>query len=537
MTAARGPAPRTLVLGGEVADGRGGPLRSADLLIAGDRVERVERPGIVRPEPGDLVIDASGKVVAPGFIDVHSHDDNAPLLADETAKILQGVTTEVVGNCGASLAPLGEDARRDEQVARLRRLVPLEDAPWHSFGQLLGRCDERGYVTNYAPLVGHGTIRMSVMGLEARRPSATELAGMVRALDEALDAGAFGLSSGLMYAPGVFADVDELCELAGRLGPHRVYATHLRNESDHVLASLGEALEVARRTRCRLQVSHLKSAGQPNYGKVGEMLAAMERARGEGAQVSHDVYPYEAASTELASCLPPWAHEGSSTELLERLADPAQRDKMRRDVEAAASDWDNAVASCGYEAIVVASTASGEFEGESLTAIAERLGIEPFDAMAHVLSSERLEVAVIEFCMSEDDVTTALRAPHAMVGSDGLPPGTGGRPHPRRFGTFPRILRRFVRETGALELAEAVRKMTSLPAETFGLTDRGVICSGAIADVVVFDPVSVGDRGTYDDPARSPVGIDHVLVGGHPAVLDGKWQHVRHGKRLAPPTS
>ncbi len=309
----------------------------------------------------------------------------------------------------------------------------------------------------------------------------------------------------------------------------------MRNESDRLLRSVAEALEVSERAGCRLQVSHLKAAGRRTRGRVGEALEAMEEARARGTLVNHDVYPYEAASTELASCLPPWAHEGSVQSLLERLSDAGTLRRMRREVEAPeGSDWDNAVASCGYEGIVVAATTSGEFEGESIAAIGRRLGLEPFEALAHVLVAESLEVAVIEFCMDEADVVTALSSPHGMVGSDGLPPGTGGKPHPRRFGTFPKVLRTFVRESGTLSLGEAIRKMTSLPAETFSLAGRGIVEAGAVADLVVFDPETVGDRGTYDDPVRAPVGIDVVMLGGEIAVENGRFLQVRHGRRLRP---
>lgn len=526
---------RTLIAGGLVADGGGGEPYAADVLVDGERIAAVGTPSLPASTVADAVVDASGRVTSPGFVDVHSHDDNAPLLADETAKILQGVTTEVVGNCGASLAPLGRDGRSEEQLTRLRRLFPIADAPWHSFAELLGVCDEAGYVTNYAPLVGHGALRMSVMGLEARPPAGAELDAMGASLEEALAAGAFGLSSGLMYAPGMFADAEELAALTRRLGPEHIYATHMRNESDHLLRSIDEALEVARRSGCRLQISHLKAAGRRSRGTMSAALEALDTAREGGTAVSHDVYPYEAASTELVSCLPPWAHEGSVQSLLDRLQDDGARRRMRREVEDTDStDWDNAVASCGYDGIVVAATSSGDFVGESIAAIAERLDLEPFDAMAHVLSVEALEVAVIEFCMDEADIVTALSEPHGMVGSDGLPPGTGGKPHPRRFGTFPRVLRSAVRESGVLSLGEAVRKMTSLPAETFSLRGRGVVEEGAIADLVVFDPATVGDVGTYDDPVRSPVGIDLVMLGGEVTVRDGRYLGVRRGRRLRP---
>lgn len=526
---------RTLIADGRVADGRGGEPYAADVLVEGERIVAVRPPGELAVAEADHRIDASGKVTSPGFVDVHSHDDNAPFLKEETAKILQGVTTEVVGNCGASLAPLGRGERTVEQVARLRRLFPISETPWRGFGELLAACDERGYITNYAPLVGHGTLRMSVMGLDARSPTPAELDEMCSSLDEGLEAGAFGLSSGLMYAPGVFAGVDELVALTGRLRAEHLYATHMRNESDLLSTSVSEALEVARRAGCRLQISHLKAAGRLTRGRLPEVLEAMDEARAAGVRVSHDVYPYEAASTELASCLPPWAHEGSVQSLLDRLRDAGSRQEMRDEVEAReGSGWDNAVASCGYDGIVVATTASGEFEGESIAAIGRRLDMEPFDALAHVLVSEALEVSVIEFCMDGADVEVALRAPHGMVGSDGLPPGTGGKPHPRRFGTFPRVLGAFVRDGNVLSLGEAVRKMTSLPAETFSLPGRGVIEEGAVADLVIFDPETVADCGTYDDPVRSPAGIDVVMLGGDVAVQGGRFLHLRRGRRLRP---
>jgi N-acyl-D-amino-acid deacylase len=545
---------RLYIYGGEIADGTGGPLYRADLFIEKGRIVEV-RPRDPRAAPGlgssggrgatssqgeerqddAQLIDAGGLVIAPGFIDVHSHADNAPLLSDDdTSKILQGVTTEVVGNCGFSLGPA--IAPRMSELSRLLgRIFPAETPTFTAVADLFAATDAAGYVTNYVPLIGHNTLRIAAMGMEARTAVREEVATMQRLLEAGLDAGAFGLSSGLIYPPGIFAETAELVELARVLRHGGIYATHMRNEGSRLLASVGEALEIGRKAHCRVEISHLKSSGRANHGQVSGALGLLERARDAGLFVAADVYPYAASSTMLTACLPPSAQEGGDEALLARLSDRALRQEMRQTIEDPRdTSFENTIAGVGYEGIRIASTASHSYEGETLAEIAGKMGVPPFEAMAALLLEESLRVAVTIFSMAEVDVATVLRHPLTMIGSDGLPPGVGGKPHPRLYGTFPRVLGRYVRDEKILSLPEAVAKMTSIPADAFGLADRGRIRQGAVADLVGFSPATIADAGTYTDPVADPLGISFVTEAGVVVVSDGCFCGSRRGQRLRP---
>lgn len=521
---------RRLVRGAQVADGTSASLYFADLLIEDSRIVALCPPGSV-DDRTVAVIEATGMVVAPGFVDVHSHGDNAPFLdADDTTKILQGVTTEVVGNCGFSLAPVDPD-RRDLLASFNGRIFPHVEHRWTSWDSFMSAADARGYVTNYAPLVGHHSLRIAAMGMSDARVSGPDMGKMCALLDEAMAGGAFGFSSGLIYPPGMFSTIEELVDLAGRLPSGRVYATHMRDEGHALLNSLDEALAIGRRASCRVQVSHLKVTGRENWGLVDEALSTLARARACGLAVGQDVYPYEASSTMLSSCLPAAFQSADEATVLSKLTSPAQLATLREAIETAegpqsGSDWGSRV--------VVASTASHGDEGMSLDEIAAHAGGDAIDALVKVLVRERLRATMIHFSMSEADVETVLSDPATMIGSDGLPPGSGGRPHPRLFGTFPRVLGRFVRERRLLSLPEAIAKMTSLPADTYGLSCRGRIEVGAVADLVAFDPDTVADVGSYRDPVHPPQGIEWVMQAGQVVVAGGRWLGHRRGQRLTP---
>lgn len=519
-----GPEP-LLIRGARVADGTGTPLWDADVLLDRGMIEAVAPPGELSGS-GHRVLDATGEVLAPGFIDVHSHADNAPLLGeDDTTKVLQGVTTEVVGNCGFSLAPVAA-ARRDELGRLLERLFGPIELGWGTGAELFEHLDRCGAVTNWAPLVGHNTLRVAAAGTHDRPLSADEWKVAERLLDEALEAGAFGLSSGLIYPPGLFASTDELVTLAGRMPAGRVYATHMRNEGPQLMQSIEEAIEIGERAGCRIQISHLKAVGRASWGRVDAALQRLDRARAVGLSAGQDAYPYEATSTMLTSVLPSWFQDGGPAAMLDRLGDRGALARARVEL---AGDEDVV-----WEAITLASTASHAHEGVSLPQLAEQMGVEPFDAFVHVLREEQLRVSMVRFAMRESDIETVLAHPQTMVGSDGLPPGVGGRPHPRLFGTFPRVLGRYVRERGLLSLPEAIARMTSLPADGFGLLGRGRIAPGNVADLVVFNPDTVAEGGDYDDPVQPPLGVGTVIQGGHVVVGGGRWMGVRRGRRLSP---
>lgn len=524
-----------LIVGAEVADGTGADLRRADVLVEGDRIAEVGPQGALSAA-GRAVLDADGLVLAPGFIDVHSHADNAPLLDEpDTSKIVQGVTTEVVGNCGFALAPHGDHGELADTL--LKRIFPPMQPDWCRFADLFEQLDARGYVTNTAPLAGHHTLRILAMGMSDRAPTDRQLAAMASALDEAQEAGVFGLSTGLIYPPGMFSATDEIVELVRRLAADRIYTTHMRGEGHRLASSVDEAIRIGRETGRRVQISHLKAAGRPIWGAIPGILETLDAARAAGVDVRHDVYPYTASSTMMTALLPPWVQSGGSPAVLDRLSDAPTRERIRAQLATDLSgDWENMAGAAGWDNIVVASTADGRYEGRSVAALAAEAGIEPFDAAVQIMLDEQLRVTMVVHQMSEADLVAALSDPHTMIGSDGLPPGTGGKPHPRTYGTFPRVLARYSRELAVLSLPEAVRRMTSLPADTFRIPDRGRIAAGAVADVVAFDGQAVADRATYDEPTLPPSGIAWVMQAGTVAVRDGVFCGRRSGRRLRPAT-
>jgi N-acyl-D-amino-acid deacylase len=527
------PEEAVLVSGGEVLDGTGAPAQETDVLVEGSRITATLPPG---SPVGDhaRVIDAVGLVVAPGFVDVHSHADNAPLLVDgDTSKILQGVTTEVVGNCGMSLAPRSE---RHAAVLEQKALRLFPDLPWtwRTYAGLLRELDSRGYVTNYAPLVGHHSLRIAAMGMSDREPTEGQLGQMHCLLDDAVAAGCYGLSTGLIYPPGLFAAPEEVSNLVARLPDDRIYTTHMRGESGSLLDSVREALDVGRATERRVQISHLKASGRANWGMVDRALGLIDEARAGGIEVTQDVYPYTSASTMLTAILPPWFQEGGAARLMARLRDTRCLDRLRADLEAGDREWENFVYGAGWDGIVVASSATHRFDGLSIQQVADASGVDPLHALAEVLLEEELRASMIVHSMCEDDVQSVLTHPGTMIGSDGLPPGTGGKPHPRMHGTFPRILARYVRDLGTLSLPEAVHKMTGLPAATFGLADRGRVAPGKVADLVAFDPEAVRDRADFESPTAAPEGISWVMQRGRLVVQGDNYLGGRMGERLQP---
>jgi len=523
-----------LIRGGEVVDGTGSAPRRADVGVNGDRVEVVDD---LSGADAAEVIDATGKVVTPGFIDVHAHTDLAASMPDKygdikTASLLQGVTTEVCGNCGFTPFPL-EPARREEFKEFLSGLFAEQRGGFATFAEYRDAISEFDLAVNLAPLVGHGSIRAGVMGMEDRPPADDELARMESAADQAFAEGAFGLSSGLIYPPGVYGQTEEVIALAKVAGRHgRPYATHMRDEADRVVAAIEEALRIGREGGTGVEISHHKLAGRNNWGRSEETLALIEKARDSGVDVTIDVYPYTAGSTYLAATLPPWVNSGGAPAIVERLRDADTRQRIGKEVEAGSDEWQSLVDKVGWESVVIATAAAHpEFEGKSMVEVGEALGLSPFDAACDLLIADP-KVLMIIHMMDEADVQRILSAPYAMIGSDGVP--TPGKPHPRIAGCFARVLGHYSRDLKLFPLAEAVRKMTSLPASRFGLKDRGAVAAGKIADLVVFDPATVIDRATYDDPLLAPAGVDAVLVNGKVAVRSGTDTRVRSGQVLTP---
>jgi N-acyl-D-amino-acid deacylase len=524
--------------GGTVIDGTGSPGGRADVGIASETIVAV---GDLSREPAGRTLNASGRVVAPGFIDIHSHSDWR-LWANRRAesKIRQGVTLEVVGNCGFSPAPAS-----DEHMDELRGFalaVPRGlDFRWRSVAEYLDALDADGMALNVIQLVGHGALRVATMGFARREPSARELARMQGMLGDGLEAGAWGLSTGLVYAPGSYATTDEIVALASvaRHGP-AIYASHIRGEGAGLLEAVAEAIEIGRRARLPVQVSHLKAAGRPNWGKVAPALQMIDAAVEEGHDVQADVYPYTASSTTLRTLLPDWALEDGVEAMRARLRDPATRARIRREIEAPTTGqslldrigWDN----------VLVSYCEGrkDAEGRRVSEIAEATGVEPVDAALDLILDEGARAYMILFQLDEGDLRQVLAHPRVMVGSDGsalAPYGElgEGRPHPRSYGTFPRVLGEYVREQRLLPLAQAVHKMTGMPAGRLALRDRGTIAVGARADLVVFDARGVTDQATYEVPHRYPTGIEQVIVNGRFVIRDGEHTGSLPGRVLRMP--
>lgn len=525
--------------GAVVVDGTGAPGFRADLGI---RDEQIAAVGDLSREPAGLTLRAHGLTLAPGFIDMHSHSDWR-LWANRRAesKIRQGVTTEVVGNCGFSPAPVNPGFREDLRGFALY-LPRGMDFSWGSMKEYLERFDQEGCALNVIQLVGHGTLRIAAMGFARRAPAPGELEAMKRLVAESLEGGAWGLSTGLIYAPGSFAETTEIVELARVAGRYRgLYASHIRGEGSNLLSAVTEAIQVGREGELPVQVSHLKAAGRLHWGKVGEAIALIEAARADGLDVTADAYPYTASSTTLRTLLPDWALEGGIEAMLKRLADPETRARITGEVEGGRGGPEDFKANVGWNDMMIAYAPSRrDAEGRRLSEVAQAWGLTPAEAVLELIQAEHGKASMILFQLDEADLRRVLACPHVMIGSDGSalsPYGelSQGKPHPRSYGTFPRVIARYGREERLLSLEQAVHKMTGLPAKKLGLADRGVIRVGAKADLVAFNHRTVSDRASYEAPHQYPTGIEHVLVNGRLVIKDGEHTGSLPGKVLTPP--
>ncbi|MBI5878588.1 MAG: D-aminoacylase [Chloroflexi bacterium] len=515
--------------GGKILDGTGSGMRDGDVCIRGERIVAIgDRHG----EGAVRVIDVDGMLITPGFVDVHSHYDGL-LLADipDSSAVMQGVTTLVVGNCGFSPAPVNA-LFRDLLLAQMDAILGGVEFTWTTFGGYLDTLEAKHPPVNTAALVGHNAVRVAAMGFEMRQARMDELETMRRYVAEAMESGAAGLSTGLVYPPGTFANTSEVVELARVVKKYGgIYTSHIRNEANKLIDAVQEAITIGEESGVPVQISHCKVSGSTNWGQSGRLIQTIHDARARGLDVTGDQYPYIAGSTMLSTLLPPWAHEGGVPETMIRLRSAEMRSKMRHDMLNGVGDWWNPSRNTTWDKVMIAASPfKPEIEGKTLERLAQEAQTDPFTVLFDLLLETQSRILMVIFMMHEDDVKTIMRDPQIMVGTDAL--GTGSRPHPRAYGTYPRILSKYVREEHVIELPEAIRKMTSFPAQRFAMKDRGVLREGAYADVVVFDPKTVKDEATFEDPIQQPKGIPYVLVNGTMAIEDGKVTAARSGKVL-----
>lgn len=519
-----------VIRGGTIVDGTGAPAFTGDVAIRGDTIAAV---GTIGADQGRRVIDAAGLHVAPGFIDIHTHSDGGILeYPGAESRVLQGVTTEVTGNCGSSAAP---------RLARTT--LDSDDDPalrpdWTDHASYCARLERSKIALNHAPLVGQGTLRRNVVGLVNRPLTADEMSAVLRSLEESLDQGAMGLSTGLEYTPGRFTPTDEIVAMArlvARAGGF--YASHIRNEEDSLLEAVNEAIHIGRASGARVQVSHLKAAGKINWHKQVAALDLIEGARRAGVDVLADAYPYIAYSTGLTIQLPDWALEGGIESVKKRLKDPSDRTKIRDYVRSHVMAEPG-----GFDLIVLSSlkTEAGQaLVGKDLKSITASMSStqDPAEVLLRLVETEDGEVSFIGYGMSEDNVERVLRHPLVMVASDGRSVAPTGRalrtrPHPRSYGCFARVLSHYVRERKVLDLEGAIRKMTSMPADQVGLKDRGRLARGKKADIVLFDAARVKDEATFDTPHRLASGLPFVFVNGTLVVENARATSARPGSVL-----
>ncbi len=527
-----------VISGGLVVDGTGARAVAEDVAIRGDRI--VAR-GRLAGAPAVRTLDAAGRVVAPGFVDLLGHSA-LDLLVDPRAesKIRQGITTEINGE-GRSVAPQNARTRREHaQFAETHGIA----VDWSDLDGYLRRLTERGSALNVGSYVGATQLRKVVIGRDDRPASAAELVRMRRLVTEAMAQGAFGLSSALVYAPGSYASTDELAVLAGEAAAHGgLYATHLRGEGPRIFGALAEAFEIARRAATAVEIFHLKAAGPEMRGRMGEIAAEIEAARASGLDVSADVYPYTAAYTSLSATLPPWVHDGGGVALLDRLRDAATRARILAEIERPGEDWENfyrlAGGAGGIQIAAVGSPKLRPYRGLRLSEVAGRWKLGPREALLELLLADRASTGALYFVSHEEDVEHALALPWVHVATDAAARSEGplyeSSLHPRAYGSYPRVLGRYVRERSVLALEEAVRKMTSAPARRVDLRERGELRVGYYADVVVFDPERVGDLATYEEPTHYSTGIEDVVVNGELVLADGHMTGAHPGRALRGP--
>jgi N-acyl-D-amino-acid deacylase len=527
-----------LIRGGTVIDGSGAPRDQVDVAVEGDRIAAIGR-GL--QGPAARAIDATGHVVAPGFIDAHSHSDlfyfGCP---SAESKIRQGCTTEVVGMCSFSQAPIASG--RAEMVQTWAGGIGASvDFRWETFSEYLEALRARKPSINIAQFVGHGALRLATVGAANRPVAPDDLRAMERLLAEAMDAGAYGYSTGLVYAPSAYGATPELIALARAMAPRGgLYFSHVRGESGMVEDSIREAIRIGEEGGVGVQIAHVKTSGRENWGKMDRVLRLIDQARARGVDVTGDVYPYHAGSTKMDNLMPSWVHDGGIPKLLERLGDRTTRRRIMEECLVDGERWRTlSQGAIGFDEIQIATCRRHELEGLTLAALARQAGRTPAEALMDLLLEQKATVGMVSFSQNLDNVAKVLAHPATMIGSDsiGLSEGEGprhGKPHPRMYGTFPRVLGEYARDRGLFSLETAVHKMTGMPARRLGFKGRGLLQPGYAADITVFDPATVRDESTYADPHRYPTGIPYVIVNGATVVDGGRMHAAGTGRVLTP---
>ena len=528
-----------IIRNGHIIDGTGSPWYAGDIGIRGGRIATV---GALIDATASKTIDAAGMVVAPGFIDMLGQSDLSILVNPQLpSKIFQGITTEITGE-GSSAAPLNDSIIAADRVGYDHYKITPD---WRTLGEYFARLERQGIGINVADYVGATQVRRMVLGDGDRAPTAAELDQMRELVRRAMQEGAVGVSTSLQYPPAPYAKTEELIALATEASRYGgVYASHMRSESDDIIPALDEAIRIGREAKIPVEIWHLKVAGKKNWGRMPEVVAKIESARRSGVDIAADTYAYTAWFNNLSAMVPDWAHDGGTAKLLERLRDPAARRRIRKDMETPGSWQNNAwLEISGPEAILIGAVQNPALltlQGKTLAQIAKEKKADPIDALLDLLIEDQGYTSVAVFGMAEKDVVLALKQPWVSINNDSqgtAPDGILGQehPHPRAYGTFPRILRKYVREEKVLRLEDAVRKFSSLPAQRMRLGDRGVLKAGAWADVVIFDPAQVRDRATFDQPNQLSEGMRWVLVNGVPVIAEGKATGALPGKVLRGP--
>ncbi|MGZ4812442.1 MAG: N-acyl-D-amino-acid deacylase family protein [Terriglobales bacterium] len=530
------PAYDIIIRNGHIVDGTGSPWYAGDLGIRDGHVAAI---GNLSAAPAKHVIDARERVVAPGFIDMLGQSELTILVNPHVpSKIYQGITTEITGE-GGSVAPLNDRIIEADRIGYERYQIHPD---WRTFDQYFARLEKQGIGINFATYVGATQVRRMVLGDDNRAPSPAELGRMRALVREAMQQGAVGVSTSLQYAPAPYATTEELIALAREASPSGgIYATHMRSEGDRIMPALDEAIRIGREANVPVEIWHLKTAGKKNWGRMPDVIAKINAARAAGVDISADTYAYTAGSNSFSALIPPWAHDGGDAKLIQRLKDPATRARIRKELETDTGDWENEWQEvAGPEGFLVTAVHNPKLvplQGKRLPEIAKMWGKDPIDAAFDLLIQDDAITEVALFIMSESDVALALQQPWVSIDNDNggtAPDGLLGRehPHPRAYGAFPRILRKYVRVEKKLRLEDAIRKFSALPAQRMRLADRGVLKQGMWADVVIFDPDKVRELATYEDPNQLSVGMDYVLVNGVPVIEDGKMTNALPGKVL-----